>query len=43
MNQLVWIWILIGLMGNLMLFTDGNRVDLHIETKDTMIEGYIYE
>ena len=27
--------------GYLMLFTDGNRIDLHIETKDTMIEGYI--
>ncbi|HFK1749273.1 aminoglycoside adenylyltransferase [Bacillus thuringiensis] len=27
--------------GYLMLFTDGNRIDLHIETKDTMIEGYM--
>ncbi|WP_232697528.1 aminoglycoside 6-adenylyltransferase [Brevibacillus daliensis] len=27
--------------GYLMLFTDGNRIDLHIETKESMIEGYI--
>ncbi|MGG1658032.1 aminoglycoside 6-adenylyltransferase [Brevibacillus sp. NRS-1366] len=26
--------------GYLMLFTDGNRIDLHIETKEAMIEGY---
>ncbi|UTR13920.1 aminoglycoside 6-adenylyltransferase [Salipaludibacillus sp. LMS25] len=26
--------------GYLMLFTDGNRIDLHIETKESMIEGY---
>ncbi|MFF2448268.1 aminoglycoside 6-adenylyltransferase [Neobacillus sp. NPDC058068] len=26
--------------GYLMLFTDGNRIDLHIETKDTMIAEY---
>ncbi|GAM12325.1 aminoglycoside 6-adenylyltransferase [Mesobacillus selenatarsenatis] len=26
--------------GYLMLFTDGNRIDLHIETKDSMIDGY---
>jgi aminoglycoside 6-adenylyltransferase len=26
--------------GYLMLFTDGNRIDLHIETKETMIDGY---
>lgn len=24
----------------LMLFTDGNRIDLHIETKESMLEGY---
>lgn len=24
-----------------MLFTDGNRIDLHIETKDSMLEGYV--
>jgi len=23
-----------------MLFRDGNRIDLHIETKESMIEGY---
>ncbi|CAG9613823.1 Aminoglycoside 6-adenylyltransferase [Bacillus rhizoplanae] len=48
-NQLVWIWTLIDLMdmdfdrsyGYLMLFTDGNRIDLHIETKDTMIDGHV--
>lgn len=27
--------------GYLMLFTDGNRIDLHIKTKDTMIDGYV--
>jgi aminoglycoside 6-adenylyltransferase len=27
--------------GYLMLFTDGNRIDLHIETKDSMINGYV--
>jgi aminoglycoside 6-adenylyltransferase len=27
--------------GYLMLFTDGNRIDLHIETKESMIEGYV--
>ncbi|MBS4174796.1 aminoglycoside 6-adenylyltransferase [Bacillus sp. FJAT-49736] len=26
--------------GYLMLFTDGNRIDLHIETKESMLEGY---
>lgn len=26
--------------GYLMLFTDGNRIDLHIETKESMREGY---
>lgn len=26
--------------GYLMLFTDGNRIDLHIETKEVMLEGY---
>lgn len=26
--------------GYLMLFTDGNRIDLHIETKEAMIESY---
>ncbi|MFL6563052.1 MAG: aminoglycoside 6-adenylyltransferase, partial [Bacillus sp. (in: firmicutes)] len=26
--------------GYLMLFTDGNRIDLHIETKEVMFEGY---
>ncbi|MDZ5472250.1 aminoglycoside 6-adenylyltransferase [Bacillus sp. 31A1R] len=26
--------------GYLMLLTDGNRIDLHIETKDSMIDGY---
>ncbi|MGV3465073.1 MAG: aminoglycoside 6-adenylyltransferase [Heyndrickxia sp.] len=26
--------------GYLMLFTDGNRIDLHIETKEKMLEGY---
>jgi len=26
--------------GYLMLFTDGNRIDLHIETKENMLEGY---
>ncbi|PKR83727.1 aminoglycoside 6-adenylyltransferase [Heyndrickxia camelliae] len=26
--------------GYLMLFTDGNRIDLHIETKESMVEGY---
>lgn len=26
--------------GYLMLFTDGNRIDLHIEIKDSMLEGY---
>jgi aminoglycoside 6-adenylyltransferase len=25
----------------LMLFKDGNRIDLHIETKDSMLEGYV--
>ena len=29
--------------GYLMLFTDGNRVDLHIETKEVMIENYTKE
>ncbi len=24
----------------LMLFTDGNRIDLHLETKESMLEGY---
>jgi aminoglycoside 6-adenylyltransferase len=27
--------------GYLMLFTDGNRIDLHIETIDSMMEGYV--
>ncbi|AIQ11420.1 aminoglycoside 6-adenylyltransferase [Paenibacillus durus] len=27
--------------GYLMLFTDGNRIDLHIETKESMLEGYV--
>lgn len=27
--------------GYLMLFTDGNRIDLHIETKESMREGYV--
>jgi aminoglycoside 6-adenylyltransferase len=27
--------------GYLMLFTDGNRIDLHIETKESMIDGYV--
>jgi aminoglycoside 6-adenylyltransferase len=27
--------------GYLMLFKDGNRIDLHIETKDSMINGYV--
>ncbi|MCZ0703038.1 aminoglycoside 6-adenylyltransferase [Natronobacillus azotifigens] len=27
--------------GYLMLFTDGNRIDLHIETKEFMLEGYV--
>jgi aminoglycoside 6-adenylyltransferase len=26
--------------GYLMLFRDGNRIDLHIETKESMMEGY---
>lgn len=26
--------------GYLMLFTDGNRIDLHVETKASMLEGY---
>ncbi|ULL18548.1 aminoglycoside 6-adenylyltransferase [Paenibacillus sp. H1-7] len=26
--------------GYLMLFTDGNRIDLHIETKECMLDGY---
>jgi aminoglycoside 6-adenylyltransferase len=26
--------------GYLMLFTDGNRIDLHIETKESMLKGY---
>ncbi|QVK19017.1 aminoglycoside 6-adenylyltransferase [Mycoplasmatota bacterium] len=26
--------------GYLMLFKDGNRIDLHIETKESMLEGY---
>ncbi|MEN1969056.1 aminoglycoside 6-adenylyltransferase [Lentibacillus sp. N15] len=26
--------------GHSLLFTDGNRIDLHIETKENMIEGY---
>ncbi|MGP4041865.1 aminoglycoside 6-adenylyltransferase [Gracilibacillus sp. D59] len=26
--------------GFLMLFTDGNRIDLHVETKENMFEGY---
>src|SRR5699024_10220159 len=26
--------------GYLMLFTDGNRIDLHIQTREVMIEGY---
>jgi aminoglycoside 6-adenylyltransferase len=26
--------------GYLMLFTDGNRIDLHIETKEAMFDGY---
>ncbi len=25
----------------LMLFTDGNRIDLHIETQESMLEGYV--
>lgn len=29
--------------GYLMLFTDGNRIDLHIETKEAMIENYTKE
>ncbi|GED69754.1 aminoglycoside 6-adenylyltransferase [Brevibacillus reuszeri] len=27
--------------GYLMLFTDGNRIDLHLETKEAMLENYI--
>jgi len=27
--------------GYLMLFTDGNRIDLHIETKENMLEWYV--
>ncbi|CAH2716734.1 Aminoglycoside 6-adenylyltransferase [Neobacillus rhizosphaerae] len=27
--------------GYLMLFSDGNRIDLHIETKEAMMEGYV--
>ncbi|WP_367275885.1 aminoglycoside 6-adenylyltransferase [uncultured Metabacillus sp.] len=27
--------------GYLMLFTDGNRIDLHIETKENMLDGYV--
>lgn len=27
--------------GYLMLFTDGNRIDLHIETRESMMEGYV--
>ncbi len=27
--------------GYLMLFNDGNRIDLHIETKESMIDGYV--
>ncbi len=27
--------------GYLMLFTDGNRIDLHIETKESMLQGYV--
>jgi aminoglycoside 6-adenylyltransferase len=27
--------------GYLMLFTDGNRIDLHIETKESMMDGYV--
>jgi aminoglycoside 6-adenylyltransferase len=29
--------------GYLMLFADGNRIDLHIETKQSMLEGYVRE
>lgn len=30
-----------GSYGYLMLFTDGNRIDLHIETKEVMIDRYV--